>query len=229
MTARANVCATGVEWRRLNLPDEDRFLHRGLYYGAGAGEAPMCINENVYVVGGGNSAGQAAMHFSRYARKVVLVVRGESLAASLSHYLVNRIAETANIEVLFNSEITALDGKEALEKIEITDTHNQTVQQAETSRLFVCIGGAPNTEWAKDTDIIRDDAGYLITGTDLLNNGKMPECWALERQPYFLETSVAGSFAAGDVRHNSVKRVASAVGEGAMAITFVHRYLSEQN
>ena len=229
MTARANICATGVEYRRLALPNENRFLNLGLYYGAGAGEAPMCVNENVYVVGGGNSAGQAAMHFSRYARKVMMVVRGENLAASLSHYLINRISEAGNIEVLFNSEVTALDGDKALQEIEITDTSNQTAHRAETSRLFVCIGGAPNTEWAKDTDIIRDDSGYLVTGTDLLKDAKMPDCWTLDRQPYYLETSVAGSFAAGDVRHNSVKRVASAVGEGAMAVTFVHKYLSEQS
>ena len=229
MTARANICATGVEYRRLALANENRFLNVGLYYGAGAGEAPMCVNENVYVIGGGNSAGQAAMHFSRYARKVIMVVRGENLAASLSHYLINRITEAGNIEVLFNSEVTALDGDKALQEIEITDTLSQTTQRAETSRLFVCIGGAPNTEWAKDTDIIRDNAGYLVTGTDLLKNGQMPKCWTLDRQPYFLETSVPGSFAAGDVRHDSVKRVASAVGEGAMAVTFVHKYLSEQN
>lgn len=229
MTARANICATGVEYRRLALANENKFLNLGLYYGAGAGEAPMCRDESVYVVGGGNSAGQAAMHFSRYARKVTMIIRGENLAASLSHYLIDRISEKSNIEVLFNSEVTALNGDEALREIEISDTLSQTTQTAETRRLFVCIGGAPNTEWAKDTDIIRDDAGYLITGTDLMKGGQMPECWTLDRQPYFLETSVAGSFAAGDVRHDSVKRVASAVGEGAMAVTFIHKYLSEQN
>lgn len=229
MTARANICATGVEYRRLALGNEKQFLNAGLYYGAGAGEAPMCINENVYVIGGGNSAGQAAMHFSRYAKKVTMIVRDENLAASLSHYLINRITKIKNVEILFNSEVTALIGEEALREIEISDALNQTVLQTETRRLFVCIGGAPNTEWAKDTDIIRDDVGYLVTGTDLIKDGQMPECWTLERQPYFLETSVAGSFAAGDVRHNSVKRVASAAGEGAMAVTFVHKYLSEQN
>lgn len=229
MTARANICATGVEYRRLALPNENQFLHRGLYYGAGAGEAPMCMNENVYVVGGGNSAGQAAMHFSRYAKKVVMIVRSKTLAASLSHYLLTRINENSNVEVHFNSKISALDGNEALEEIEITDTFNQTVQRAKTRRLFVCIGGAPNTEWANETNIIRDAAGYLVTGQDLLKYPNFSEIWKQPRPPFHLETSVPGSFAAGDVRHNSVKRVASAVGEGAMAVTFVHQYLSESN
>lgn len=229
MMARANICATGVEYRRLALANENQFLHRGLYYGAGAGEAPMCVNENVYVVGGGNSAGQAVMHFSRYAKKVVMIVRSKTLAASLSHYLLTRINENSNVEVHFNSKISALDGNEALEEIEITDTFNQTVQRAETRRLFVCIGGAPNTEWANETNIIRDATGYLVTGQDLLKYPNFSEIWKQPRPPFHLETSVPGSFAAGDVRHNSVKRVASAVGEGAMAVTFVHQYLSESN
>ncbi len=229
MTARANLCTTGVEYRRLNLGNEDRFLHRGVYYGAGAGEAPMCINEDVYVVGGGNSAGQAVMHFSRYAKKVVMIVRSKNLATSLSHYLLNRIEESNNVEVLFNSRITALEGDESLREIEITDTLSQAVNRAETSRLFVCIGGAPNTEWAKDTGIIRDAAGYLVTGQDLMRYPDFAKIWKLPRPPFHLETSVPGSFAAGDVRHNSVKRVASAVGEGAMAVTFVHQYLAERS
>lgn len=229
MTARANLCTTGVEYRRLNLSNENKFLHRGVYYGAGAGEAPMCAGESVYVVGGGNSAGQAVMHFSRYARKVTMIVRSKTLAASLSHYLLTRIEENSNVEVLYNSKISALHGDEALREIEITDTLNQTVRRAETSRLFVCIGGAPNTEWAKDTKIIRDAAGYLVTGQDLLKYQNFSEIWKQPRPPFHLETSVPGSFAAGDVRHNSVKRVASAVGEGAMAVTFVHQYLAEQN
>jgi thioredoxin reductase (NADPH) len=227
MSAKANICATGIEYRRLDLPNENQFLNLGVFYGAGASEAPFCLNEHVFVIGGGNSAGQATMHFSRYATKVTMVIRGDNLATTLSHYLVKRISESENIEVLFHSEVTGLDGDKGLRQIEISDRRNGTKQIFETQRLFVCIGGVPNTEWAKDTSIIRDAAGYLVTGSDLLKNGQPPRGWTLERDPFFLETSVAGSFAAGDVRHNSIKRVASAAGEGAMAVAFVHKYLEE--
>jgi thioredoxin reductase (NADPH) len=227
MIARANICATGIEYRRLNLPNEDQFLKVGLFYGAGASEAPLCGGEHVFIVGGGNSAGQAAMYLSRYAEKVTMLIRGDTLAATLSQYLVERITQKNNIEVLFQSQVTGLAGDTSLHQIEVTNCRDRSTQTINTRRLFVCIGGAPNTEWAKDTHIIRDQAGYLITGSDLLKAGRLPECWTLERDPFFLETSVPGSFAAGDVRHNSVKRVASAVGEGAMAVTFVHKYLEE--
>ncbi len=227
MIARANICATGVEYRRLNLPDEDKFINRGLFYGAGASEAPMCENEHVYVVGGGNSAGQAAMYFSQYAKQVTMLVRGSNLAASLSDYLIKKITATDNIEVLFNSKVTNLMGESALNQIEITDNKTNTTQQVETQKLFICIGGVPNTDWAKDTHIVRDKSGYLITGSELLKAGRPPATWTLDREPFYLETSVPGSFAAGDVRRGSVKRVASAVGEGAMAVTFVHKYLGE--
>jgi thioredoxin reductase len=206
---------------------ERHFINLGLFYSAEASEAPMCHNEHVFVIGGGNSAGQAALYFSRYAKQVTMLVRSRNLAATLSQYLIDRITKTPNIEVLFNAQVTALDGDKTLRQITIADCGNGSVQTVETQRLFVCIGGAPNTEWAVDTNIIRDEAGYLITGSDLLKEGRLPECWTLNRDPFFLETSVPGSFAAGDVRHGSVKRVASAVGEGAMAFTFAHKYLEE--
>lgn len=227
MVAKANICATGVEYRRLNLPNEDQFLKVGLFYGAGASEAPMCRGEHVFIVGGGNSAGQAAIYFSRYAKKVTLLVRRDTLSVSLSQYLIDRITHTSNIEVLYQCQVTKLEGDTSLRQIEITNCFDKSVQKICTRRLFVCIGGVPNTEWAKDTNIIRNKAGYLITGPDLLQAGCYPNCWTLDRDPFFLETAVPGSFAAGDVRHGSVKRVASAVGEGAMAVTFVHRYLDE--
>lgn len=229
MIAKANICATGVEYRKINLENEDRFLNKGVYYGAGASEAFLCQDRHIFVIGGGNSAGQAAMYFSKFAEKVSMIVRGENLAASLSHYLLARIEEKVNIEVLYNSEVTQLEGDNELHGINITDSEKNTVKHYETQRLFVCIGGVPNTEWAKDTDIIRDKNGYLLTGSDLSVSGKMADCWTLEREPFYLETSVPGSFAAGDVRHGSVKRVASSVGEGAMAVTFVHKYLEMLN
>ena len=203
MVARANICATGVEYRRLELANENQLLNAGVYYGAGASEASMCRHEHVIVVGDGNSA------------------------ASLSTYLLVRVTQTTNVEILYHAQVTELKGETVLSEVEISDMRDGSKRLIPTRRLFVCIGGVPNTEWAKDTAIVRDEAGYLVTGPDLLRQGRTPECWPLARTPFFLETSVPGSFAAGDVRHGSVKRVASAVGDGAMAVTFVHRYLEE--
>jgi thioredoxin reductase (NADPH) len=227
MVARANICATGVEWRRLNLPNEGELLGRGLYYGAGASEAPLCGGEDVYVVGGGNSAGQAVMHLAKHAKSVTMLVRDKALAASMSQYLSDRILGAANVQVQYDVEITGLDGENALERIRIGSRTTKEAEWAATPRLFVAIGGVPNTDWAADTAIVRDQGGYLVTGPDLLTNGKAPASWPLGRAPYYLETTVPGSFAAGDVRHRSIKRVATAAGEGAMAIAFVHRYLEE--
>ena len=226
MTARANICATGIEWRRLDLPNEARLLGAGLFYGAGASEAPMCGGETVFIVGGGNSAGQAAMHLSQYAAKVVMLIRGEGLAETLSHYLVAKIEATPNIAVLTQREVVGLDGDAVLREITLRDRRDGSSTTHPARRLFVCIGGVPHTEWAKDTAIVRDRGGYLVTGSDLFVDGRPPAAWPLRREPYYLETSVPGSFAAGDVRHKSVKRVASAVGEGAMAVTFVHQFLA---
>jgi thioredoxin reductase (NADPH) len=226
IVARATICATGINYRRLGLPNEEAFHMNGLYYGAGASEAALCKGEHVFVVGGGNSAGQAAMHFSQYAKRVSIVIRGDSLKKTLSEYLVDRIRATSNIEVLTRTEVTALHGDGSLEAITLTNNQTGDTRRAECRHLFLCLGGVPYTEWANDLGIVRDSEGYLMTGPDLLKDGKWPEIWQLDRAPYYLETSVPAVFAAGDVRHGSVKRCASAVGEGAMAVTFVHRYLA---
>ena len=227
LVARANICATGVGYEKLNLSNEACFFNKGVYYGAGAGEAIFCRGKDVFVVGGGNSAGQAASYFAGFARRVYLVVRKGNLAATLSDYLVKRVTTIPNIEILYNSTVQELAGDEVLQSIKVVNSLDGTATWHETSKLFICIGGKPNTHWASETSIIRDPNGYLITGNDLVSRSGFPECWPLARAPYHLETSVPGSFAAGDVRLNSVKRVASAVGEGAMAVTLVHKYLAE--
>jgi len=225
IVARATVCATGVDYRRLNLPDEDRLLGAGLFYGAGSSEASLCDGEHVLIVGGGNSAGQAAMHFSRYAQQVTMVLRGPCLRDSLSEYLVDRITHAPNVEVLTHTSVVALHGAYMLEGVTLRDEISQLEREVPTRWLFACIGGAPQTQWAEEVGIVRDPGGYLVTGPDLTREGEIPG-WPLDRDPFYLETNVPGVFAAGDVRHGSVKRCASAVGEGAMAITFVHRYLA---
>jgi len=226
IVAHATVCCTGVSYRRLGLPNEEKFLYVGLFYGAGSSEANLCVNEHVFVVGGGNSAGQAAMHFSRTAKKVTVIIRGDGLKATLSQYLIDRIKACPKIEVLPQTQVTALHGDLMLGAITLTNNQTGQPQTFDTRFLFLCLGGHPHTEWAAAVGICRDEDGYLITGPDLNSHGILPTKWPLERAPYYLETSMPGVFAAGDVRHGSVKRCASAVGEGAMAVTFVHRYLS---
>ena len=220
------ICASGVEYRRLNLWNEDRLRGAGVYYGAGTSEAELCTDTEVFVVGGGNSAGQAAMHFSRYARKVCIVIRADGLKETLSQYLVDRIQNSPRIEVKPHTEVSELHGTNRLEAITLTNNVTGQQQTVETCWLFLCLGGSPNTEWAGDAGLVRDQQSYLVTGPDLRQHTGFASTWPLDREPYYLETSFPGMFAAGDVRHGSIKRCASAVGEGAMAVTFVHRYLA---
>jgi thioredoxin reductase (NADPH) len=209
----------------LNLPNEDRLLGAGVYYGTGASEAELCGREHVVVVGGGNSAAQAALHLARYASKVTMVLREYRLTEFMSQYLADRIRASDRIEVLLRTEVVALHGERTLRAVTLRDDRTGQERLVETSWLFLCLGGLLNTQWAEEVGIIRDEAGYLVTGPDLSRDGQRPENWQLNRDPYYLETNIPGVFAAGDVRHGSVKRFASAVGEGAMAVTFVHRYL----
>jgi len=226
VVSRASICATGVAYRRLRLPEENRFLGAGLYYGAGASEATLTRGEDVFVVGGGNSAAQAAMHFAAVARRVTLVLRERELGESMSAYLAERIATAPNVETVPCCEIVGLHGDAMLDSVTIRNRDTGHERVARTQWLFVCIGGEPQTAWADAAGVQRDEKGYLLTGPDLAAPGGSHAAWPLDRAPFYLETSVPGVFAAGDVRHGSVKRCASAVGEGAMAIAFVSRYLA---
>ncbi len=225
IAARAAICATGVHYRRLGLAGEQQLIGAGVYYGAGSSEATLCHNEEVIVVGGGNSAGQAAMHFSRYASKVKMVIRGTGLKDTLSDYLLRRIANAANVEVLTQTVIAEVRGDSVLCQVALKSLATGQIREVATRWLFICIGGEPQTEWAQSVGILRDEAGYILTGPDLPLAGDAPE-WPLQRAPFYLESSVPGLFAAGDVRHGSIKRCASAVGEGAMAVAFVHKHLA---
>jgi thioredoxin reductase (NADPH) len=197
--SRAAICATGVAYEQLGLPNEKRFFGAGLYYGAGPSEALLVKGQDVFVVGGGNSAGQAAMHFAAVASRVSIVIRGDSLKSTLSQYLVDRIHAAPNIEVLARTEVTALHGDECLEEITLMNHATGQQRTVKARWLFVCIGGDPQTHWAVEAGVARDDAGYLITGLDLLSRGQRPANWPLDRDPYYLETNVPGLFAAGDV------------------------------
>jgi thioredoxin reductase (NADPH) len=221
--ARAVLVASGVSYRRLEAPGVDDVVGRGIYYGASASEASQTRGEDVYVVGAANSAGQAALNFARYAKRVVLVVRGASLEASMSQYLVSRILATPTIEVRLRTEVVGARGDGHLEAVTLADRDSGTEEEVETGWLFVFIGAAPRTDWLGDA-VARDGRGFVLTGPELPPGPQVG--WALERAPYALETSVPGVFAAGDVRLDSMKRVASAVGEGAMSVYLVHRYLA---
>ncbi len=225
--ARALVAATGVEWRRLDVPGVERLLGAGVYYGAGPSEARACQGSGVVIVGGGNSAGQACLRFARYASQVTLLVRGPALGASMSQYLVDRIAVVDNIEVRTSAEVVAVDGDGRLRTLSIARDGGAAVESMQADALFICIGGSPRTRGVQELPLVRDRAGYLVTGTDLSPGAGVPDGWPLARQPFPLETSMPGLFAAGDVRSGSVKRCAAATGEGAMAVALVHRHLAE--
>jgi thioredoxin reductase (NADPH) len=227
VAAHTVVLATGVAYSTLDAPGATELTGRGIFYGSAATEAPSCADEDVYVVGGANSAGQAAVFLSRHARRVTLLVRAGGLERSMSHYLVRQIRDTPNIEVRPNTTVAGASGGERLERLRLCDTATGAVEEVPAAYLFVFIGAAPCTDWL-DEVVQRDPRGFVVTGPDLLVGGKRPRGWPLDRDPYYLEGSVPGVFAAGDARANSVKRVASAVGEGAMAIQLVHRYLEAQ-
>lgn len=223
VSAHAVLLAPGVQYRKLQIPGAARLTGRGIYYGAALVEAVACKGEDVFVVGGANSAGQAALHFAHYARQVTMLVRGSGLSATMSKYLIDEIERTSNITVERHTEVVAAIGEERLDSIRVRTPQGEEDRRA--TSLFVFIGAAPGTRWLPDC-ILRDEKGFVLAGPDLRVNGNWPESWKEQRPPFLLETSVPGIFVAGDVRHGSVKRVASAVGEGSIAVQFVHQYLA---
>jgi thioredoxin reductase (NADPH) len=217
------LLAPGVQYRKLGIPGSDRLTGRGIYYGAALVEATSCKDEEVFVVGGANSAGQAALHFAKFARKVTMLVRGKGLSATMSKYLIDEIERTSNIVVETQTQVIEAEGEERLEALRLRGPKGEYCVQA--SSLFVFIGAQPGVEWLPD-GILRDQKGFVLAGTDLKQDGKPVNGWSEAREPFLLETSVPGVFVAGDVRHGSVKRVASAVGEGSIAVQFAHQYLA---
>jgi thioredoxin reductase (NADPH) len=218
---RTIIIASGVKWRRLKIEGFDRLLGKGIYFGAARSEAGATNGQDLYLIGAGNSAGQAAMYFANYARKVTLIVRGDSLEKSMSQYLIEQLRGKSNIAVQLRSEVEAVHGDTHLAAIDIRDA-NKTTHRHDCDGLFVFIGADAETEWLP-AEIARDAHGYVLTGDDIRKAGR----WSHDRDPYLLETSVPGIFACGDVRSSKVKRVAAAVGEGSMSIAFVHQYLAQ--
>ncbi len=226
ISCHALMIASGVQWRRLDAPGIDRLQGAGVYYGGGATEAFACKGEIIYVVGGANSAGQAAMNFARYAERVVMLVRGDSLSSTMSQYLIDQIKETPNIQVWAHASVAEAHGETHLEEISVLCSDTNKVERVPASAMFIFIGALPRTDWLGSL-VERDERGFLLTGPDLIRDGQRPKGWTLDRDPFLLETNVPGLFAVGDVRHGSVKRVASGVGEGSVAVQFIHQYLSK--
>ena len=226
VTTRAVILATGVAWRRLGVPALEALNGSGVFYGAAGGEARALRGEHVFVVGAGNSAGQAAVHLSGYAASVTIVTIDERLGEFMSDYLVQKVQATPNVTVVLHTEVVDGHGRQRLEGLTLRDRHTGATRTVAASAVFILIGAEPRTDWL-DGVVERDERGYLLTGRDLLRDGRPPTSWSLERPPLLLETSLPGVFAAGDVRYRSVKRVASAVGEGSIAVQLVHEYLAE--
>jgi thioredoxin reductase (NADPH) len=226
ISCHALMIASGVQWRRLDAPGIDRLQGAGVYYGGGATEAMSCKGETIYVIGGANSAGQAAINFAKYAEQVVMAVRGTSLASTMSQYLIDQIKETPNIQVWANASVVEAHGDTRLEEISVLCSDTNKVERVPASSMFIFIGAQPRTDWL-GTLVERDERGFLLTGPDLIRDGEHPKGWPLDRDPFLLETNVPGIFAVGDVRRGSVKRVASGVGEGSVAVQFIHQYLSK--
>jgi thioredoxin reductase (NADPH) len=225
--AHTVILATGVAYRQLGAPGLEEFTGRGVYYGSALTEASACLGQDIFIVGGANSAGQAAVYLSRHARSVTMLVRGSSLQASMSYYLIKQIEDIPNIHVRTCTEVVAAEGDDHLESLTLQSAVDGTKETVPAQLLFLFIGAAPGTEWL-DGVVLRDQLGFVLAGPDLAVDGERPAGWELDRLPYHLETSVPGIFVAGDVRSESAKRVASAVGEGAMAVMLVHRYLETQ-
>jgi len=224
--AHAVILATGVSYRRLHAPGLDELTGRGVYYGSALTEVTACQGQDVYIVGGANSAGQAALFLSRYANSVTLLVRGPSLETSMSYYLIQRITDAPNISVRTCTEVLGASGQDHLEKLTLRDTARGTTETVDAQWLYLFIGAEPLTDWL-DGVAVRDAKGFVVAGPDLSPGGERPPGWSLDRPPYHLETSVPGVFVVGDAHAESAKRVASAVGEGAMAVMLVHRYLEK--
>jgi thioredoxin reductase (NADPH) len=224
--AQTVILATGVSYRKLSVPGLDELTGRGVYYGSALTEASACAGEDVHVVGGANSAGQAALYLSRFAKSVTLLVRGPSLEKSMSHYLIKRITGNPSISVRTSTEVIGAGGQDHLERLTLRNAAAGSTETVDAQWLYLFIGAEPLTSWL-DGVVVRDARGFVLAGPDLSPDGERPRGWPLDRMPYHLETSVPGVFVAGDARAESAKRVASAVGEGAMAVMLVHRYLEK--
>lgn len=226
ISCHALLIATGVQWRMLDVPGIERLRDAGVYYSSSLTEAAACKDEDVYMIGGANSAGQAALYFSEYAKRVVMLIRGNSLDATMSQYLIDEIKKKSNIHIEVNSTVVEAHGENHLEEISIHCAQTNQTSRVPAGSLFIFIGAEPHTEWLGDV-IVRDERGFIPTGGALMKDGKRPNGWTPDRDPWLFETSVPGVFAVGDVRQGSVKRVASGVGEGSVAIQFVHQYLKK--